>query len=366
MGIATDTYAGAARDMLRLYEESERRLLEILKKHLADGTDLPVWAQRKLQETRQIKQELEKLISELHEQRGKLANDAILDAYRGASRAYREEAATHNPYAQALDLGGNSSKAAAIISDLNERLDAADRTILRRADDAYADIVARSAQLVANGTITLRQAVSEELDDFAAKGISSLIDAAGRSWDMATYAEMATLTAIERATREGYIDTMKSYGHDLAIISAHAGACPLCEAWQDVIISVSGDNKDYPSLADAEGGGCFHPRCMHYLSTYYEGISQPGKTAPAPVHEPSQAYSARQQKRYYERQVRVWKRRMSAAVDAQDERKALSHARAYQGKIRELIANYNDATPASYDQLMRDWSHEGGRAVLTK
>lgn len=366
MGISTDTFAASAREMLKLYEESERRLIKLLSERLAQGVDLPVWAQRKYAEARQMRQELEKLLADLARQRGKLVNEAIIDAYTGASEAYRREGAQENPYAAALDMGGNSAKAASIISDLTERLDAADRTILRRADDAYADIVARSTALVANGTITLRQAVAEELDDFARQGISSFIDSAGRAWDMSTYAEMATLTAIERATREGYINTMKEYGHDLAVISSHAGACPLCVAWEDVIISVSGDNKDYPSLADAEAGGCFHPRCLHVISTYYEDITPGGKNAPAPVREPSEAYSARQQKRYYERQVRAWKRRMSAAIDRDDERKALAHARQYQAKIRDLIDSYNARTPGSADQLMRDWSHEGARAVLSK
>ena len=48
-------------------------------------------------------------------------------------------------YAQSigiLHIAPNSAKVADILSDLNRRLDAADRRILRQCDDAYADVIA--------------------------------------------------------------------------------------------------------------------------------------------------------------------------------------------------------------------------------
>src|SRR5699024_1584345 len=134
----------------------------------------------------------------------------------------------------------------------------------------YADVIGRATSLAATGTITVRDAVADELKRFADRGITSFVDKAGRHWEMATYAEMATLTALAGATIEGYTDTMQAYGFDLAIISSHVGACPLCAAWQGVIISVSGKDSNHPSLADAESSGVFHPRCLHHISTYYE------------------------------------------------------------------------------------------------
>mgnify|MGYP000772367148 FL=1 len=171
--------------------------------------------------------------------------------------------------------------------------------ILRQANDAYADIVGRASARVATGTITVRDAVKDELKNFADRGISSFVDKAGRHWEMSTYAEMATLTAIERATVEGYTETMRSYGFDLAVISSHAGACPLCAAWEGVVVSVSGESHEYPSLEEAENDGVFHPRCLHHLSTYYEGISRDVRSAPRTVQEPSSGYSARMHQRQY-------------------------------------------------------------------
>jgi hypothetical protein len=199
------------------------------------------------------------------------------------------------------------------------------------------------------------------LEDFAKRGISGFVDKAGRAWDMASYAEMATLTAIERATLYGYVDTMQEYGYDLAIISSHAGACPLCVAWEDVVISVSGESDEYPSLDDAMNDGCFHPRCLHYLETYYEGITRKGRDAPRDVESPSDSYSARQHQRYYERKIREWKRVMAVAQTPEDERLAYAHVRKYQEKVREQIKS----TKTTGDKLSRKYFREGGRQKLS-
>lgn len=175
---------------------------------------------------------------------------------------------------------------------------------------------------------------------------------------MSTYAEMATLTAIERATIQGYTDTMQAYGFDLAVISGHMGACPLCAAWEGVIISVSGNDRDHPSLSDAEGAGVFHPRCLHHLSTYYEGITKNTRNKPRKVMPPSVEYSTRQRQRALERKIRLWKRRMAAAITPQDERAAYAHVRRYQADIRQLIGESEEWLPRKY------W-REGGSVRLS-
>ena len=250
--------------------------------------------------------------------------------------------------------------------------DALDRQILRRAQDAYAEVIGKASATLATGAIDLRQAVNGALEDFAKRGIAGFVDAAGRCWEMSTYAEMATLTAIERATRYGYVDTMQEYGHDLAIISSHAGACPLCVDWENVVVSVSGTNPDYPSLDDAEASGCFHPRCLHDISTYYgdlDGRKDIARSEPGHSETPSAAYTARSKQRAYERQIRAWKRVESAckaAGNPQRERAAYNHVRMFQAKIRDLRSAYNANTPRSTDWLPRKYDREGGRLTLSK
>lgn len=365
MPIAVSTYERLAGDMLALYEEAETKMLGRVASRLAKGVTTAGWTERKYAETSAVRKELSGVVDGLSKNRRKLADEFINAAYSGSSQAFVNEAQQFASWAGISHLSPNSAKVAAILSELNSTMDAADRLILRKANDAYADIVGHASALVATGTTTVREAVKDELKDFADKGITSFVDKAGRCWEMSTYAEMATLTAIERATLEGYTDTMQSYGFDLAVISSHVGACPLCVAWEGVIVSVSGKTSGYPSLADAEGSGVFHPRCLHHISTYYEGISRNTRSAPRKVQEPSSAYSARSKQRQYECAIRRWKRRMAVATTPEEERKAYAYVRKYQASIRKLRNDYNSSTPYSTDWLPRKYWREGGRVKLS-
>lgn len=361
MPISVSEFVGLAEQALKLYEDAEEQMIGKIAKRLSKGQSSTQWQQRKMSEMSSVSKEMKGIVKDLQKYDRKYAKEMITSAYFASSNAFVSESKMFADITGISALSANSPKVISILYDLNKTMNAAERTILRNANDAYANIVGRASAKVATGTITVREAVKQELKEFADKGITSFVDKNGRTWDMATYAEMATLTAIERATIEGYIDTMKYYGYDLAIISSHAGACPICVAWEDVIISVSGDNDDYPSYDDAVADGVFHPRCMHYLSTYYEGITKGGKSHPEPVRESSYEYTSRQKQRYYERQVRKWKRRMAVATDPLEEREAYARVRLNQKNIRTLMKNYHGKN----DKLVRKYYREGGAVRLT-
>lgn len=361
MPIAVSGFEHLASEVLTAYEQAEEAILHKMANHLGKDTASAQWANRKYSESQAVTNELKSVIEDLKAGRDVMTSEFVNKAWSESSKAFVSEARQFTDMLGITELAPNSPKVLAILSELDEALSAEDRLILRQANDAYADIIGRVSARVATGSITYREAVKEELDDFAKRGISGFTDKAGRRWEMSTYAEMATLTAIERATIEGYTDTMQEYGYDLAIISSHAGACPMCEAWEDVVVSVSGENHDYPSLDEAEGAGCFHPRCLHHLSTYYEGITRKGRNSPRPVREPSIAYSSRQTQRGLERKVRQWKRVMAASTDPVSERKAYAKVKNYQGKIRALIDKYGETD----DMLMRKYWREGGRVKLS-
>ncbi|MBR6027968.1 MAG: hypothetical protein IKP40_02685 [Clostridia bacterium] len=240
-------------------------------------------------------------------------------------------------------ISPNSVKAGYILADLNNNLNAAERRILRQFDDQYANVIAYVSSQMATGAVNTRQAVGEALQIFADKGITGFIDRGGHHWTLENYAEMATLTAIERATISGYVDTMQSYGYDLAVIDGHIGSCPIYEAWEGVIVSVSGQDGRYPSLSEAEAAGCFHPRCMHGISTYYEGISHAPnggfRDEPRPVRDASPQYTARSRQRYAERMARKYRDRAIVAQTPQQKAQAQNKAREWSAEAerqREL------------------------------
>ena len=365
MPIAVSAYEHLATEMLEIYEQAETRMLGRVVARLSKGVSESGWTEKKYAEVTAVRKELSGLVSNLSQKRKQMSAQFIAETYTEGAEAFIAEARSFKEWAGITGFSQNVAKVASILSELDESLDAADRMILRQANDVYADVVGRATSLAATGTITARDAVADELKRFADRGITSFVDKAGRHWEMATYAEMATLTAIERATLRGYTDTMQTYGFDLAVISSHVGACPICAAWEGVIVSVSGNNREYPSLSDAEGAGVFHPRCLHHISTYYEGISRNTRSQPRTVQEPSNGYSARVQQRQYERAIRRWKRRMTVATTPQEERTAYAHVRDYQAKIRALRDTYNSSVPESVDWLPRKYWREGGETKLS-
>lgn len=90
--------------------------------------------------------------------------------------------------------------------------------------------------------------------------------------------------------------------------------------------------NDYPTLEEAKGKGLFHPGCRHSISAYQEGLTRPMTNTADP-----KGYEDSQQLRYYERQIRSWKRVGAAGFDDAAKAKAQAHVRAYQAKIRKHV-----------------------------
>ena len=99
-------------------------------------------------------------------------------------------------------------------------------------------------------------------------------DRAGRTWDNARYMQMLVRTTTSRVARESYIDTVVQHGDDLMRIVNVGESCDVCEAWDDVVISVSGTNLDYPSYQEALNAGMFHPNCDCMLERVDETLDK--------------------------------------------------------------------------------------------
>lgn len=88
------------------------------------------------------------------------------------------------------------------------------------------------------------------------------IDNAGKEWDTKTYVNMLTRTTAQRVSRDGYMESLIHHGDDLVRIAiTDTTACDRCLAWDGLILSISGADKDFPSYQDALDAGVFHPNC---------------------------------------------------------------------------------------------------------
>jgi hypothetical protein len=98
------------------------------------------------------------------------------------------------------------------------------------------------------------------------EGLSAITDKAGRQWTLDRYAEMLIRTKSVEARNTGMMNRTIENDYDLAQVSAH-GATDQCAPWEGVIISLRGETPGYPTLADAEAAGLFHPNCRHAINT---------------------------------------------------------------------------------------------------
>lgn len=110
---------------------------------------------------------------------------------------------------------------------------------------------------------TISKSVQETLES---EGLSALRDKSGRVWQFETYANMLIRTKSVEARNTGLQNRMLDSGNDLVQVSNHNSSDPACASWEGQILSVTGKTPGYPTLAEAEAAGLFHPNCQHAVN----------------------------------------------------------------------------------------------------
>ena len=108
------------------------------------------------------------------------------------------------------------------------------------------------------------------------EGITAFVDKAGRNWSLHTYCSMVTRTTSRQAEVMAVLTADPE--QDLYQISRHGTTCGLCAPYEGRVYSKSGNDPDFPPLADAFGkvdpAGPnnlantylnIHPSCLHVL-----------------------------------------------------------------------------------------------------
>ncbi|MFD7413523.1 phage minor capsid protein [Kitasatospora purpeofusca] len=345
-----------AREVGRIYQDAEAGLLERLARLLADGIGLPGWAEQKLRALGNLRQAVEQTVIALRRDADGATREAIAEAYRRGDRAavadlmlpegQRAAALRALPNARAVDRLADAAVA---------EQQPVYRRILRAVPDAYRQIVARVSGGVLLGTRTRRQAAQRALDQFAERGIAGFTDRAGRTWQAASYAEMAVRSATGRAAVLGHTDRLRAMGQRLVVVSDAPLECPLCRPWEGKVLTLD-EHQPGPqtlllphatrdgesvtvhvagSLTAARAAGLLHPNCRHSISLYLPGVTRPPSSPP---HPGGATYEDTQRQRYLERQIRAWKRKQAAAMDDEARRRAGARVRTYQARVRQLTA----------------------------
>ncbi|MFD9444956.1 phage minor capsid protein [Streptomyces sp. NPDC060001] len=354
-----------ANEVGRLYEDAEGALLELLAKALEAGIDSPRWAELKLAAIGNLRTAVETVAEALQQDADGKVREALVTAYnRGRQAAVAELGALDIgrelvardtlPNAPAVDR-----LAASLAADTRPLYVRISRAVL----DAFRSIVGRVSGGVLLGGMTRRQASQRALDQFAQRGITGFVDKAGRSWDMASYAEMAVRSVTARAAIEGHIDALAEIRIGLVIVSDAPLECPLCRQWEGEILTLGAQSGPHTiraehaiqpsglfaptrtvavhvagSLVEARAAGLFHPNCRHSLAAYLPGVT----TRPPHHATPGTTYEDTQRQREIERHIRRWKRVQAAAMDDGARRKAGAKVRAWQAAMREHVAAHED------------------------
>lgn len=371
MPVSPDMAEDLAAAVSTLYEQAELALIEKVTRALAEGLDSPLWVQLKLQALGNLRTAIEDIIAALQTGAGDAIHQAVAEAYdRGQQAAVAElgavatgpalAAAEALPTAPAVDR-----LAAALLSETG----ATHSRILRTGLDVYRQVIAEASAAPLLGATTRRQAAERALARFADRGVTGFVDRSGRAWNLTSYTEMATRSALGRAAVQAHTDRLAAAGVDLVMVSDAPEECPRCKPWEGKILRRSGASgagveemqhateddrivrvRVAGSLPEARAAGLMHPNCRHSISIYLPGLTKP---LPPKADRTRATYEQSQQQRHFERQVRAWKRRAAGAIDDTKKAQANAKVRDYQGRIRELVTETGLPRKSHREQLTR-------------
>ncbi|MGW2063467.1 phage minor capsid protein, partial [Streptomyces sp. NPDC001937] len=341
-----------------LYAAAEEHLLGIIARQLADGLDAPGWAERKLAAVQAVRRASQAVVGELGKATTLDVFDAVASAYNTGHRAAVAELGALSDDARHLvdDVTPNAQAVDRLAQETVDRITATHRSILRAVDDGYRGVIAEVTATPLLGIDTRRQATQDAMSRFAARGITSFRDRAGRRWQMTSYAEMAVRTSVGRAATEAHTRTLTIAGVDLVIVSDSPRECPLCRPWERKVLTISGtpgartveaehateDGRMVPvkvagSLDEARAAGLQHPNCRHAVSAYTPGLTRTENATSDP-----DGYEAGQRQRAIERNIRKHKNDAAAAVTPEAKRAANAKVRQWQAAQREHLAAHPD------------------------
>ncbi|MBQ0827703.1 phage minor capsid protein [Streptomyces tagetis] len=350
-----------------LYEAAEGTLVQMIRRALAEGIDSPVWIELKRATLGNLQAAIDEVLAALQADASGAIGQAVAEAYeRGQQAAVAELGALGvGQAAAAVEVLPTAPVvdrlAAAVVADtrpLHLRM-------LRQSMDVYREVVARASAAPLLGVQTRRQAAQEAFDQFAGRGVRGFVDRSGRSWELRSYVEMATRSAVGRAAIEAHTDRLGAAGVDLVLVSQSPEECERCRPWERKVLSRTGaagarevqvehateDGEMVTvavagSLDEARAAGLLHPNCRHSVSAYLPGVSR------VPKAQPSRGtYEDSQRQRYLERQVRKWKRLEEAAMDEAAAAARRARVRAYQARIRELVKDTGLPRKSHREQL---------------
>jgi hypothetical protein len=385
------------RDIARIFEEIELRLIASLKRNLSrhkaeeekEGFEWSAWQAEKLNNIDNFRKENAQIADEyvdvIDDETRQLMTDQFHEGEHTAEQSVIDVSESgvnvpdvpdvpaqpqppEAPTAMPDDhfFGVNKPKMDKLMEDVTTLEKTALTAAVRNMDDVYRTTLNKVQLMMGTGSITLNEAIDLATRDFLDKGINCIVYADGRRVNIADYVRMALRTTSTRATLQGAAKRFAELGYDTVLISQYGGCSKTCEPWQgkvyiDDVFTVwngerSGDfgksnycDKWFMLLSVAIRGGLFHPNCRHTMGQYIEGLTKIPQPIPAEKIREQRALEEKQ--RAMERKIRALKRKVEGTQDEKKVKEYKRKLREEQGKLREFIKEHDDV-------LRRDYSRE--------
>lgn len=382
------------RDIARIFEEIELRLIASLKRNLSrhkaeeekEGFEWSAWQAEKLNNIDNFRKEnaqiADKYVDVIDDETRQLmtnqfhegehtAEQSVIDVSESGVNVPDVPAQPQPPEAPTAIpddhfFGVNKPKMDKLMEDVTTLEKTALTAAVRNMDDVYRTTLNKVQLMMGTGSITLNEAIDLATRDFLDKGINCIVYADGRRVNIADYVRMALRTTSTRATLQGAAKRFAELGYDTVLISQYGGCSETCEPYQgkvyiDDVFTIwngarSGDfgksnycDKWFMLLSVAIRGGLFHPNCRHTMGQYIEGLTKIPQ--PIPAEKIREQRELEEKQRAMERKIRALKRKVEGTQDEKKVKEYKRKLREEQGKLREFIKEHDDV-------LRRDYSRE--------
>ena len=234
-------------------------------------------------------------------------------------------------------FGVNSQKMDILLEEAVKDIDTKRYAVVNRMNSGYTDFLRKADIFAQSGSMTIPQALDYAMKDFLSAGLNCVEYSNGNRVNIASYAEMALRTSSSEVTRQANGDVRDELDEYLVVSNVIGMTCPYCQRWQGRVLidDVYADGKPdgkHQLVSQAKADHFLHPNCRHQLFMYIEGVT---KVADLPNDvQTRERYDAEQKQRYYERQIRKYKRLRDGAVDPANRKK-------YDARVKEWTERHD-------------------------
>ncbi|MFS0188756.1 phage minor capsid protein [Corynebacterium striatum] len=353
--------------LVRVYEDAELLVLQELAKAIKSGTYKDV--NRLLHRDAELKKLIARarriLNAAGHKTDAAITELALAEYDTAVNEVLEEVGAASSTIAHTPAVTVVQAAAASTAT----RISGTHLQVIRDVSDVYRSITSQTVQAAITAGIDHQAAMRHALNQYADRGVTSLVDRAGRRWAMDSYVDMSIRTMRNQATQEGHLTGYERAGVELVRASWHTASAPQCFPFQNQLLAISGGagprtlvdpatgDKVTVTVKDTLRGaiskGYHHVNCRHRDVAYTPGDKAPTVPQETPA-ENKKKYKATQKQRDMERQLRRWKRREAVALSPLDKSTAKAKITEWNNRIENHVNSHDYLTRWSHRERPRD------------